>query len=284
MEARAAGLPAITLAYERSGAGEPLLLVHGLGLSRRTWDAVVPYLRGRREVIAIDLPGFGLSPDWPAGLKQDLPTTARVLGAAFTALGIERPHVAGHSLGGLVALGLGQAGLARSVTALTPAGFWNEAERRYAFAVLATARRISRTVPDGAAEWLSATAAGHAILAGMLYAHPAECPPGAVTACLCSLRESVGFDATLRAGRTHGLFSGQIPGIPVTIVWGTADRILLPRQAQRATAILPQARLVWLPGCGHVPMNDAPELVANVILQATEPDIADGVTGVEETR
>ncbi|MEO3876151.1 alpha/beta fold hydrolase [Nonomuraea sp. B12E4] len=249
-------------------------MVHGLGLSRRTWDAVVPYLRGRREVIAIDLPGFGLSPDWPAGLRQDLPTTARVLGAAFTALGIERPHVAGHSLGGLVALGLGQAGLVRSVTALTPAGFWNDAERRYAFAVLATARRISLTVPDGAAEWLSTTAAGHAILAGMLYADPTACPPGAVRACLRSLRESVGFDATLRAGRTHGLFSGQIPGVPITIVWGTADRILLPRQAQRATAVLPQARLIWLPGCGHVPMNDAPELVANVILQATEPDTA----------
>ncbi len=274
VEARAAALPAFTLAYERSGAGEPLVLVHGLGLSRRTWDAVVPHLIGEREVIAIDLPGFGLSPDWPAGLRQDLPTTATVLGAAFTALGIEHPHVAGHSLGGLVGLGLGQAGLARSVTALAPAGFWNEAERRYAFAVLATARRISQTVPDGAAEWLSATAAGRAILAGMLYADPTQCPPGAVTACLRSLRESAGFDATLRAGRAHGLLSGQIPGIPLTIVWGTADRVLLPRQARRAIAMLPQAQLIWLPGCGHVPMNDAPELVADVILQATGPDVA----------
>lgn len=278
VEARAAGLPALPVAYERSGTGDPLVLVHGLGLNRRTWDAVVPGLTGGREVITLDLPGFGQSPDWPAGLRRDLPTTATVLGAAFTALGLQRPHVVGHSLGGLIALALGQVGLARSVTALAPAGFWNETERRYAFAVLATARRIAKTVPDGVAERLSATAAGRAILAGMLYGDPAECPPGAITRCLNALRDADGFEATLRAGRTRGLFNGQIPRVPVTILWGTADRILPRRQARRAAAMMPQARLIWLPGCGHVPMNDAPELIADMIVRATGPEI--GVPGI----
>lgn len=272
VEARATGLPVLPMAYERRGAGEPVVLVHGLGLNRRAWDTIVPELARAREVITIDLPGFGQSPDWPPGLRRDLPTTATVLGAAFSALEVERPHVVGHSLGGLIALALGQAGLARSVTALAPAGFWKEAERRYAFAVLATARRIAQTMPDPVAERLSATTAGRAILAGMLYGNPAECPPGAVTTCLHALRDAAGFDATLRAGRTPGLFTGPIPDAPVTVVWGTADRILPPRQARRVTAMLPEARLVLLPGCGHVPMNDAPELVADVITEATRPD------------
>jgi pimeloyl-ACP methyl ester carboxylesterase len=57
----------------------------------------------------------------------------------------------------------------------------------------------------------------------------------------------------------------------VTIAWGTRDRLLPPRQAARARAVIPNARLVPLYGCGHVPMLDAPELVAHTILRATEP-------------
>ena len=265
----APGLPAVTMAYERHGRGEPVVLLHGLGLNRHTWDAVTPLLTGEREVIAIDLPGFGQSPDWPAK-GRDLPTMVTLLGEAFTALGAERPHVVGHSLGGLIGLRLAQAGLVRSVTALAPAGFWTEAERRYAFAVLFMARRIARTTPDAVAERLSATAGGRAILAGMLYGDPAQCPPGAVVACLHALRDATGFEATLRAGRAPGLFTGTIPDVPVTIAWGTQDRILPARQARRATATLPQARLVLLPGCGHTPMNDAPQTVADLILHATD--------------
>jgi pimeloyl-ACP methyl ester carboxylesterase len=71
-------------------------------------------------VIAVDLPGFGASPGLPDGLAYDLPTTNTVLGALFEALGLDRPHVAGNSLGGLLALELGREKLVRSVTALSP--------------------------------------------------------------------------------------------------------------------------------------------------------------------
>jgi pimeloyl-ACP methyl ester carboxylesterase len=269
IEGHAEGLPPISVAYERHGAGEPVVLLHGLGLDRRTWDPIVPLLAADREVIAIDLPGFGESPEWPREQPRDLESAASALGAVFAALDIGRPHVVGHSLGGLIALKLGQAGLARSVTALAPAGFWNEAERRYTFAVLSAAHRLARRLPDVAMRRLAATPVARAILTGMVYADPAKCPPGAVEACVRALRVAAGFEATLRAGRAPGLFTGRIPDVPVTIAWGTADRILLPRQARRATAMLPRARLVWLPGCGHIPMYDEPRLVADVILRAT---------------
>jgi pimeloyl-ACP methyl ester carboxylesterase len=136
----------------------------------------------------------------------------------------------------------------------------------------APARRIARFVPDAVAERLSA-AAGRAVLVGMLYGDPLQCPPGAVATCLDAMREAIGFEATLRAGRATDLFAGTITGVPVTIAWGTQDRILPPRQARRVMAMLPQARLVWLPGCGHVPFNDAPGLVAGVIVEATMPHV-----------
>ncbi len=130
------GPRSLTVAYARVGEGEPLLLLHGIGHHRQAWDPVVGILAAERDVIAVDLPGFGVSPALPDGLPHDLPTMNSVLGAFCAAMGLDRPHVAGNSLGGLLALELGRQGLVRSVTALSPAGFWSEAERCYAFGVL----------------------------------------------------------------------------------------------------------------------------------------------------
>ncbi|MGW2711057.1 alpha/beta fold hydrolase, partial [Streptomyces sp. NPDC001356] len=130
----------VSVSYARVGRGDPLVLLHGIGHHRQAWDPVVDILATEREVVAVDLPGFGASPALPDGLAYDLPTTNSVLGALFEALGLERPHVAGNSLGGLLALELGREKLVRSVTALSPAGFWSEAERRYAFTVLLAMR------------------------------------------------------------------------------------------------------------------------------------------------
>ncbi|MFI6935932.1 alpha/beta fold hydrolase [Streptomyces sp. NPDC050287] len=267
----AADLGSVTVAYERQGAGEPVVLLHGLGSHRLAWDTVVPLLSGQREVLTMDLPGFGQSPDLDPGMPRDLDTAVLWLTSVFAALGVERPHVVGHSLGGLIALRLGQAGLVRSVTAIAPAGFWTSAERRYAYAVVNAARQGVRLLPGPALEVLVRTAPAHAVLTGTLYGQADLCPPHAVAAALRTLRSSVAFKATLEAGRAPGLFTGDIPDMPVTIAWGTRDRLLPPRQAVRARAMIPNARLVPLPGCGHVPMLDAPDLVAQTILHATEP-------------
>ena len=65
-------------------------------------------------------------------------------------------------------------------------------------------------------------------------------------------------------------FTGQLPaGLPVTIAWGTRDRLLPQRQVLVAKAWLPDARFVPLPGCGHVPMTDDPALVAQVLLRGS---------------
>jgi pimeloyl-ACP methyl ester carboxylesterase len=250
-----------------------VVLLHGLGCHRQAWDAVVPLLvAGQREVIAVDLPGFGQSPDLDPGVPRDLETAVVWLGSVFTALGIERPHVVGHSLGGLIALRLGQSGLARSVTALAPAGFWTGLERRYTYALLKAAHQWVRLLPLPALEALVGTAPARAVLTGTLYGQADLCPPGAVVAALQTLKGSAAFKATLRAGRAPGLFSGDIPDVPVTIAWGTRDRLLPPRQAARVRAMIPNARLVPLHGCGHVPMLDAHEMVADMILRATEPE------------
>ncbi|WP_327715689.1 alpha/beta fold hydrolase [Streptomyces sp. NBC_00490] len=258
----------VTVDYARVGSGEPLLLLHGIGHHRQAWDPVVDILATEREVIAVDLPGFGASPGLPDGLTYDLATTTAVFGAFCEALELDRPHVAGNSLGGLLALELGREKLVRSVTALSPAGFWSEAERRYAFAVLLTMRGIALRMPRPMVERLSRSAAGRTALTSTIYARPARRSPEAVVAETLALVNATGFTDTLRAGGTVQ-FVDDIPGVPVTVAWGSKDRLLLRRQGVRAKQIIPKARLVRLPGCGHCPMNDDPALVARVILDGS---------------
>ncbi|MGW0630624.1 alpha/beta fold hydrolase [Streptomyces sp. NPDC002758] len=262
------GPQGVSVAYARVGEGEPLVLLHGIGHHRQAWDPVVDILAAEREVIAVDLPGFGASPALPDGMAYDLPTTNTVLGALFEALDLDRPHVAGNSLGGLLALELGRERRARSVTALSPAGFWSEAERRYAFGVLIAMRQISQRLPVPLVERLARTAAGRTALTSTIYARPARRSPEAVVAETLALARATGFDATLRSGASVR-FTDDLPGIPVTVGWGTRDMLLVRRQGVRAKQIIPKARLVRLPGCGHCPMNDDPALVARVILDGS---------------
>ncbi|MFG2759448.1 alpha/beta fold hydrolase [Streptomyces wuyuanensis] len=258
----------LSVSYERLGAGEPLLLLHGIGHHWQAWEPVLPLLAAERDVIAVDLPGFGTSPALPHGVSYGLSTVVPVLGALCEALGVDRPHVAGNSLGGLLALELGRESLVRSVTALSPAGFWTEGERRYAFGTLLAMRRGARLVPEPLLGRLSRTAAGRAALTSTIYARPGRRSPQAVVAETLALRDATGFRETLDAGRAVQ-FTSDVPGVPVTVAWGTRDRLLLRRQGIRAKKAIPGARLVRLPGCGHVPMNDDPALVARVILDGS---------------
>ncbi|MEU0909870.1 alpha/beta fold hydrolase [Streptomyces althioticus] len=262
------GPQSVTLSYARVGRGEPLLLLHGIGHHRQAWDPVVDILATEREVIAVDLPGFGASPALPDGLDHDLPTMTAALGGLCEALELDRPHVAGNSLGGLLALEMGRARMVRSVTALSPAGFWTQAERRYAFTVLSAMRGIAGRMPVRMVEGLARSAVGRTVLTSTIYARPGRRAPEAVVAETRALAEATGFAPTLRAGGSVQ-FTEDVRGVPVTVAWGARDRLLVPRQGVRAKQIIPRARLVRLPGCGHVPMNDDPALVARVLLDGS---------------
>ncbi|MDI5973418.1 alpha/beta fold hydrolase [Streptomyces sp. SL13] len=265
-----AGLPGLTLAYERHGAGEPLVLLHGIGHHRQAWDPVVAALAERREVVTVDLPGFGESPAQPAGLPYSLDTAVTVFGAFFDALGLRVPHVAGNSLGGLIALRLAQAGRARSVTALSPGGFWNAPEAVYTFTLLKAMRRGALALPPGAIERMARRPLGRRALTGAICADPVRRDPRTVVAETMAMREATGFDATLAVGSGGGRFRGGVDErTPVTIAWGDRDRMLPRRQGVRAGHAIPHARLIRLPRCGHVPMNDDPALVARVLLEGS---------------
>ncbi|MEV4759746.1 alpha/beta fold hydrolase [Micromonospora sp. NPDC049559] len=252
--------------FDRRGAGEPLVLLHGIGHHRRAWQPVLDRLAARHDVIALDLPGFGGSPVPAAGLPRDMAEVVAAVAAVCAALGLDRPHVAGNSLGGAIALELAAAGRAASATAISPAGFCTPAELRWAVGVL-RAHRLGTRLPAPLLRGLFRVGPLRALSFGMLLARPGRLAPEAAFADARALRLGRAFEAVARAGRGY-VFRGE-PTVPVTVAWGTRDRILPYRQAALARHRLPLARHVELSGCGHVPMHDDPDLVAEVILATT---------------
>lgn len=252
------------LSHHRSGTGPPLVLIHGIGSRWQLWEPVLPLLRSRFDVVALDLPGFGASPSTGAadvGALADAVT--RFAAGAFP--DAARFHVAGSSLGGGVALELGRRGVARSVTAFAPIGFWGPFSRRWCQAAVTGARVLGR-VARPALPALASTAAGRIALFGVFFGHPARLDPAVCLADVDALVAAPAFTAARAAFAGHRFAGpGTLDRIPVTVAWGTRDAILPAFQARRAAAALPHARHVRLAGCGHLPFSDDPASCAALI-------------------
>ncbi|TNH30283.1 alpha/beta fold hydrolase [Micromonospora orduensis] len=261
------------LAHSRRGDGPPLVLIHGIGSRWQVWSPVLDEVARHRDVIALDLSGFGASPPWPEPPAHPSPGSVEHLAdrvAAFLdALGVHRPAVAGNSLGGGIALELGRRGLTRSVIAFSPIGFWGAVGRRWCQLTVGGARSAAIALRP-ALPRLLASQAGRVTFCGLFYGHPGrlgrdECVDSAV-----ALADAPGFAAALAAFAGWQLrreTTGALDDIPVTVAWGTRDLVLpYPTQARRARAALPAARHVPLPGCGHLPFADDPKACARLLI------------------
>lgn len=256
------------LAYERCGAGPPLILLHGIGHRRQAWNAVLGRLVWQRELILVDLPGHGDSPPLSMAGRSVAQALVDDIICFLDDLGLDRPHLAGNSLGGRLALEAAVRGRAASVTAFSPAGFWRSSREllyaRTASKIMEAAARVFR--PLGPA--LSRSTPGRALIYADVVNRPSRVSPEQAQGDMAAYLAARSTINTILAAPIP--FFGAIPAdVPVTIAWGTRDRLLPPRQALVAKERLPSARLVALPGCGHVPMTDDPQLVADVLLRGS---------------
>ncbi|MFN2519256.1 MAG: alpha/beta fold hydrolase [Jatrophihabitantaceae bacterium] len=258
------------LAFERHGSGEPLVLLHGITHRRQVWYPVLDQLAAQREVILVDLPGHGQSPAFVLNGRSVVEALRTEFRQFLAEQGLERPHIAGNSLGGRVALEAGAAGEARSVTALSPAGFWRtDAAFAYTRRLFTSAAVVSERIGPRAAV-LARTRAGRTLMYGALTSHPARISSDQ------ALGDFRAFEYARPALRllldAATPFAGEIPReVPVTIAWAARD-LMMPRwQAAVAKKALPHAVHVTMRGVGHVPMFDDPELVADVLLRGSTP-------------
>ena len=255
------------LAYDRTGAGEPLVLLHALGLSRQTWDPVVPALSAHFEVIAIDLPGFGDSEPLPAEIEPTPAALAAAVAGLLDELGIEKPHVVGNSLGGWVALELASMRPAASLTLLSPAGLWRGATPLYCRVSLRASRSLARYAAVPLSHLVNHYL-GRALVLGQTHGRPFQLTPDYARAALRSMGTSPGFDPILKATAPRRFLATVPIAAPVTVAFGSRDILLLPHQSRHFDQLPPDTRLAALPGCGHVPIADDPAAVAALIMKS----------------
>lgn len=227
----------IEVTYQEAGTGKPIILVHGLSGSTLWWSRNIEPLSQRYRVLAVDLPGFGALRRYRDSFA--LQRGAHWLRSFMTAVGVRRTHLIGHSMGGYICL-------------------------RLAAAYPRSVRRLVLAAPAGAP--LAASLFGEVVplMGAVRYATPSFLPVLAYDALrtgprmlLSTARDILQLNVSgeLKSVRTRAL-----------LVWGEHDRLVPVVNGEALRQVLPRARMVVLPGAGHVVMYDRAEEFNRAVL------------------
>jgi len=235
----------ITLAYKRLGNGSPLMLIHGYPLDHTIWNDAAELLKNDFDLILPDLRGFGQSTT--VETPYTMSDMADDLAGLLDHLGVEKVALAGHSMGGYVALafvkkhpqwvsGLGL--VASQAAADTP----ERKALRYE-----TADEVSKkgagVVAEGMTPKLSADAGVQAFVRSLMERQT----PSAVIGALKAMAE-----------REDTLSYLSSVSFPVALIHGDMDTLIPVERAREIKAVLPSAQLTELQGIGHMPMMESP--------------------------
>lgn len=257
-----ATIPDLGVSYLAAGGGDPVLLLHGWAAFKEIWWGTLRALEPRYHAIALEWPGHGRS---PAAAGMDLLTDLADLAArSSAALGFDRITVVGHSMGGRVAalLALRHPQLvARLVlvdAALDPAHLAPYARRMLQLREVERSVAMSQRLGRGFGRWLKPATHDHVggfvrpYLRRAYYNGLAD--PNTLHSYITALYAD-SLDAHL----------GEITQ-PTLVVSGERDPLVLPRQARRAAAAIPNARLALIKGALHNPMDDRPAEFQRVLV------------------
>lgn len=254
----------------RRGNGKPLLLIHGLGGRWQSWNPILADLAAEREVIAVDLPGFGKTP--PLSGETSIRTLADTVADFIQANHLTGIDIVGSSMGARLVLELARrGGIVGNVVSLNPGGFWQGWQRHAFFSAIYLSIRLLRLLRT-ALPRMAAHPIGRTMLLAQFSARPWRLSTEVTRDELCSYITSPSFDELL-----YQLSYGEEQrGAPknsirqaLVIGWGRQDRVCFPSQAKRALELFPDAQLHWFEGCGHFPHWDTPAEATRLILDST---------------
>jgi pimeloyl-ACP methyl ester carboxylesterase len=242
-----------------SGNGHrTIVLLHGFGGCYGLWRPIQQELAGNARVLAYDLPGHGQSLDWPeAGPAK---VAVRAILADLAERGIERFHLAGHSMGGAIAalMALAEPSRVASLTLLAPGGFGEEINgrllRRYAAAV---SREEIRVCLESMVGWPNPVPVETVQTLMEMRRRPGQTEKLTEIAALITRDERQGVISRDRLA--------ALP-MPVSVAWGVLDGVL---PAYQANGLPPLFALHSIPNAGHMLPEEVPELVLEIIRRTT---------------
>jgi 3-oxoadipate enol-lactonase len=253
------GLGTITLNCETSGEGTPLVLTHGLGDDLHFWDEVVDPLGQHHRIVRWDVRGFGLSDKPPGPYSPSL--LAADLAALLDALAVGRIHLAGISMGGVIAqrLALDFPGRVRSLVLInTSSEVGEQATARWQrLAARVESRGFDERTADARRAFSAEYAASHPEVVAAATARTLSNDPAA-------------YAAAARAMSDYA-WTGELAQLesPVLILQGREDRLTPPGGSVKMSRVLRRARLLLVPGAGHNLCLEKPELFCFTLLAFT---------------
>jgi pimeloyl-ACP methyl ester carboxylesterase len=239
----------VQIAYKHRGSGKPLVLLHGYPLDHTIWNEVVPVLEGEFDLILPDLRGFGQSQ--AVEPQYTMADMAADVAALLDALGVEKTYIAGHSMGGYVALAFVRNYPERvlGLGLVSSQALGDSPERkdgRYA-----TADEIMRTGVGPVAESMSPKLTPEKRVQEFVHALIAEQRPIGLANALKAMAERLDSTLVLPSFR-----------FPVMLVHGSGDELIPVERAREIKAALQPAYFEELSGVGHMPMMEAPQKTA----------------------
>lgn len=264
---REASIGGVHTHYVEQGGGEPLLLVHGFIVSHKEWLPVIPALAARFRVIAPDLPGFGASakPTGP-GAPYGWVNYARFLTQFLDHLGLDRVHVAGHSMGGGVALTLAadHPSRVRKLAAIDAAC--------YPFPLPLKAQ-ITRVPGLGelVVKKLYRRALFHDYFRNDVWSGHAGIDLEQVDDYYRDFNTPDGRDAAYIVMQ-HSMDPSPVAervkkiSADTLVLWGEDDRLFHKSLGERLAREIPGAKLTILPGVAHTPHEERPTETARILL------------------
>lgn len=251
--------------FRAAGKGEPIVLLHPFALTWHAWDAVIDNLADDHRVLALTMAGHWGGPP----IEHDRLALEHIVDAVeadMDAAGLQTAHVAGNSLGGWVGLELARRGRARSLVAIAPAGGWVHGSRsaarlRRSFLINYPLAKFgpalaSRVTPEKLQQKALA----------LMCHRPENLDPMTTRMLLRAPGHCDAYLPFVAAARRDGA-AGRLHEItvPVTVLTCEHDKVLPRRLITRLVTEIDGARQVVLPNVGHVPMPEAPHLVAAAI-------------------
>lgn len=243
-------------------------MVHGLGSSWRNWGPILGRLAAEREVVLIDLPGFGQSPPFTG--EVTMATLTDAVQQFMQEAGLQDVDLVGSSMGARMVLELARRGAGGNVVALDPGGFWNRRQRLVFGASVGLSvklvRALQRPMPV-----IASHPVGRTLLLSQFSARPWALPSELVLnemrSFAAATRVDEALDALVHGPVQEGAAAGSTPG-RVAIGWGRKDLVTVPGQVLTARTKFPDASLRWFDSCGHFPHWDQPDQTADYILDS----------------
>lgn len=260
------------------GSGEPLVLLHGFTGTWRVWLPVMPKLAERFDVLAPTLAGHCGADPWQEGVEPTIAALADAAEAELDNAGIESAHIAGNSLGGWLALELAKRGRARSVVCLSPAGGWradDEREERRLSGFFHRTHKLTSLIYPRARDFVTRPRMRRLMFRDMMV-HGERVPPGEAHHLMQGLVEcSIFFDFIDAVNRDGPAADMDQVSCPARIAWCEKDVIFPVERYSQTFSTVPDVEVTRLPGCGHVPMYDDPDLVARTIAEFSSASRSD---------